>query len=89
SFTVDAQGRLTTAGNTAITGVVPGGAAGGDLAGTYPNPTLAAGSGNSLVTAINNAGTTGLINTTRLNTHSCALILKHQRLGILVTLLLD
>lgn len=44
----------------------PSGSASGDLAGSYPNPTIAAGAGTNIITAIN--GAASLINGTRINT---------------------
>lgn len=66
AFTVGADGRLTAASSVAITGAAPTGATGGDLAGTFPNPTIAVGAVTDAKSSLEDKPSVGLVATSNL-----------------------
>ena len=77
--TVSADGRVTAASNVPIVGLPPTGAAGGDLRGNYPSPTVYSVDGTRLNAALDAFGSTHfsygpLVNTSRHFTGTTTLI---------------
>jgi hypothetical protein len=83
AFIVDTKGRITGASSVQITGAAPTGAAGGDLSGNFPNPSVVSvqtSAGASIADAIN-SNTGNLVNGDNLK-HDATLQVTSNELGI-------
>ncbi len=86
TFTVGSDGRLTAAANVAISGTSPGGAAGGDLSGTYPNPTVSKINGVALGTTTATSGNLLVANGTSWGTTAPGALTRVDDTNVTLTL---